>query len=246
MGIGEHCVPQYLQARMIEHMAAGPTPGEAARIVAMQKKTTKKTTTKTVTAKGKKATKHAAPETAPEPATEPVHAPVRELEAMITIEQPATPPPIQATSPIINPAQLSNLSPIPSTAPATLTAPKSLRSRGLNQPVDMRNDPEQPLREQRRRERSRSQSYDNTPLPPLPPLPQMNVNIDDDHCVILDSVSSFQEIDSGELNSDARRDILFRFTNHHIYYPQNSLIHEEAEETAQISTITRSSPDALL
>jgi hypothetical protein len=163
--------------------------------------------------------------------------PHEHIDTALAASQPAT----------INPVQLSDFGPFASTtpapAPAPVPTPKSLRSRGLDQPVDMHNDPERPLREQRRRERSRSQSYDNTPLPPLP---RINMNIDDDNCVVLDSVPSFQEIDSGELNSDARRDLLSRFTINNAYYPQNLPTVEEDEDTARISTITRSSPDELL
>lgn len=100
-----------------------------------------------------------------------------------------------------NPALLHRSEP-----PVTAPAPKALRSRGPAQAIDMRMDPEQALRDQRRRERSRSQSYDNTPLPP--PLPHMNMHIDNDNCVVLDSVFSFQEIDSEAINSDTRRELL--------------------------------------
>ena len=156
------------------------------------------------------------------------------IDTALIASQPAT----------INPAQLSNHGPFASTAPTpapalTITR-KSLRSRGLNQLVDMRNDPEQPLREQRRRERSRSQSYDNTPLPPLPP---MDMNIDNQN-IVLNSAPSYQEIDSGELNSDVRQDLLSRFTNHRSYYPRNPPITEE--DVDRISITTRSSPDELL
>lgn len=123
----------------------------------------------------------------------------------------------------------------------TSTAPKALRSRGPAQPVDMRVDPEQPLREQRRRERSRSQSYDNTALPPLPPI---NMHVENDN-VVLNSTFSFQEIDSSELNSDARREILSQFTNYSRYNPRHSRIVEEDEDSAPISISTRSTPDAL-
>ncbi|KAE8552478.1 hypothetical protein EYB25_003856 [Talaromyces marneffei] len=137
----------------------------------------------------------------------------------------------------INPAILNNLDTISSTAP-----PMTTRSRGLGQPVDMRNDPERPLREQRRRERPRSQSYDNAPLPPLPP---MNMEYREDDCIVLNSVASFREIDSEELNSDARRHILSQFTTNRNHYPRNPLIQEEDEDTARISILTRSSPDEL-
>jgi hypothetical protein len=114
----------------------------------------------------------------------------------------------------------------------------------------MRDDPERPLREQRRRERSRSQSYDNTPLPPPPPI---NMTSDDnDHCIVLNSVASFREIDSGKINSDARRETLSQFTTNRDYIhgqnPHHPPIQEEDEgdqSPIQISISTRSTPDAL-
>ncbi|RAO68551.1 uncharacterized protein BHQ10_004563 [Talaromyces amestolkiae] len=246
MGTG-HRVPQFLQARMIKHMASGPTPAEAAQITKKttqaQKKAVKKTTTK-----GKKATTTAEsmPESTQAPIREaaPIPESAHEPEAAVpTIEQPPVQGPAKAVSfqpekrsrgrppksksstnedeaakpqeyidtaliasqlATINPAQLSNHSIAASTAPALTITRKSLRSRGLNQPVDMRNDPEQPLREQRRRERTQSQSYDNTPLPPLPP---MDMNIDNQN-VVLNSAPSYQEIDSGELNSNSGRALI--------------------------------------
>jgi hypothetical protein len=160
--------------------------------------------------------------------------PQEHIDNVLTASQP--------NPPTIDPALLENLIPS-STAPNT-------RSRGLNQPVNMRDDPERPLREQRRRERSRSQSYDNTPLPPPPPI---NMTIDDnDHCVVLNSVASFREIDSGEINSDVRREMLSRFTTNrdyiHIQNPHHPPIQEEDEgdqSPIQISISTRSTPDAL-
>lgn len=130
----------------------------------------------------------------------------------------------------VNPALLSNHSPIVSTAPTTR---KATRSRGLDHNVDVRQDPEEPLREQRRRERSRSQSYDNAPLPPLPP---MNMHVDNDNNIVLESMMSFQEIDSGEINSDVRQDLLSQFTNHnrnHRWRPNNGPIREENTDTTR-------------
>lgn len=106
---------------------------------------------------------------------------------------------------------------------------KATRSRGLNHTVDMRSDLEQPLREQRRRERSRSQSHDDVPLPPPPPI---NMHIENHDCIVLHSVPSFREIDSGELGSDAPRDILSQFTNLNSFHPRNPPILEDEDEDA--------------
>ncbi|EEA25056.1 reverse transcriptase, putative [Talaromyces marneffei ATCC 18224] len=86
------------------------------------------------------------------------------------------------------------------------TAPPATRSRGLNQPVDMRNDPERPLREQRRRERS--QEFE----PTLPPLPPMSMSIEQGQ-IVLNSTASFREIDnSDDYNSYLAKEFLDRFT----------------------------------
>ncbi|PCG88663.1 Hypothetical protein PENO1_109020 [Penicillium occitanis (nom. inval.)] len=71
-------------------------------------------------------------------------------------------------------------------------------------------------------------SYDNILLPPLP---QMNMNIDNDNCIVLHSMPGFREIDSGELGSDARLEILSQFTKGHNYYPRDAPIEEEDEDT---------------
>ncbi|EED13498.1 hypothetical protein TSTA_097540 [Talaromyces stipitatus ATCC 10500] len=77
--------------------------------------------------------------------------------------------------------------------------------------------------------------------------------------VVLQSTMSFLEINSGELNSDAREDLLSQFTNYNgkrnrRWHPDNDLIHEEATETQPNegpfvdlveSISSRSSPDPL-
>jgi hypothetical protein len=113
----------------------------------------------------------------------------------------------------------------------------------------MRNDPDEPLREQRRRERSRSQSYDNMPLPPLP---EMRMNFDNDK-LILSSTATFPEIDSGELNSDVRQELLSQFitnnsnrTRQQRWQPNNEPLHEERLSKDPLNnTSTRSSPDPI-
>jgi hypothetical protein len=58
----------------------------------------------------------------------------------------------------------------------------------------------------------------------------MNMNINYDNCVVLHTMSGFREIDSGELGSDARQDILSKFTNERSYQPRNPPIEEEDED----------------
>lgn len=72
-----YCVPQYLYARMIDHMASELTPTEAAKIVTTKKSTQaqKKATKKTTTKVKRTAT---APTTVPEPDTESAPEPVPE------------------------------------------------------------------------------------------------------------------------------------------------------------------------
>jgi hypothetical protein len=146
----------------------------------------------------------------------------------------------------INPALLSNINTnnntIPSTAP--ITAPNT-RSQGLKQPVNIHDDPERPLREQHHHEQS--QSYNNTPLPPPPPI---NMTIkDNNHYIVINSVASFREINSKEFNSDARREMLSRFTKDRTHYPHNPPIQKDDEkslDSVQSSISTRqSSPDAI-
>ncbi|QGA17382.1 hypothetical protein EYB26_005053 [Talaromyces marneffei] len=121
------------------------------------------------------------------------------------------------------------------------TAPPATRSRGLNQPVDMRNDPERPLREQRRRERS--QEFE----PTLPPLPPMSMSIEQGQ-IVLNSTASFREIDnSDDYNSDLAKEFLDRFTysSQHRRVPAIQEEKEDDQITIQSSIVPPSSPDEL-